>query len=204
MLKRISQILLVFVIIGLSYLLVESIMTPIRFQKEQKKRYAVVVQNLKDIRTAENAFKDVYGRYTGSFDTLINFIETDSFPVLFKKGEIPEDMLGKITEAEAIKKGLIIRDTVRINVKDSIFGADYIVDSIKYIPFSNGKMFWLGAGEVETGSKLKVKVFTAKAPSKYILQGLDKQQIINLNDGLEYPGLKVGSLTEPNTAGNWE
>ncbi len=99
-------------------------------------------------------------------------------------------------EKEAIKKGLIIRDTIRINVKDSLFGDKYIVDSIKYIPFSNGKIFTLGAGEVETGSKLKVKVFEAKAPSKYILQGLDMQQIINLNDGLAYKGLKVAGTPE--------
>ena len=63
----------------------------------------------------------------------------------------------------------------------------------------------MAAGEVVTGSKLKVKVFEAKAPSKWILRGLDKQMIINFNDGWDYPGLKVGSLEEANNAaGNWE
>lgn len=204
MIKKLIQVLLFLVIIALGYWLVESIMTPIRFKKEQTKRYDVVIQRLKDIRKAENAYKEVYSQYTGSFDTLINFVKNDSLPLIFKKGEIPEEMLGKITEKEAIKQGLIVRDTIRINVKDSIFAENYPVDSLQFIPFSENKKFNLAAGEVETGSKLKVKVFEAKAPSKYILIGLDKQQIINLNDGLEYKGLKVGSLTEPNTAGNWE
>lgn len=204
MIKRIIQVLLFLLAIVLAYFLVESIMTPIRFKKEQTKRYDVVIQKLKDIRKAQNAYKEVYGKYTGSFDTLINFVKTDSLPLLFKKGEIPEEMLGKITEREAIRKGLIVRDTIYVGVKDSIFGKKYIVDSLKIIPFSGGKQFSLAAGEVITGSKLKVKVFEAKAPSKYILKDLDLQEVINLNDGLPYKGLKVGSLIEPNTAGNWE
>lgn len=204
MIKRIIQVLLFLLAIVLAYFLVESIMTPIRFKKEQTKRYDVVIQRLKEIRKAENAYKEVYGSYTSSFDTLINFVKNDSLPLLFKKGEIPEEMLGKITEKEAIKKGFIVRDTLYVSVKDSIFGKKYMVDSLQIIPYSGGKLFSLAAGEVVTGSKLKVKVFEAKAPSKYILRGLDMQEVINLNDGLDYKGLKVGSLTEPNTAGNWE
>lgn len=202
--KKGIQVGLLIISIALAYFLVDSIMTPIRFKQEQTKRYEVVIQNLKDIRKAENAYKDVYGAYTGGFDTLINFVKFDSLPLIFKSGEIPEEMIGKITDLEAIAQGLIIRDTIRMSVLDSIFGKSYPIDSLDFIPFSEDKKFNLAAGEVVTGSKLKVKTFEAKAPSKYILVGLDKQQVINLNDGLDYPGLKVGSLTEPNTAGNWE
>ncbi|HAM97078.1 MAG TPA: hypothetical protein DCQ26_00550 [Marinilabiliales bacterium] len=203
--KTVIQIVLGISIVVLSYFLVESIMKPIRFKKEQTHRYSVVIQNLKDIRTAQLAYKDVYGKFTGSFDTLINFVKHDSLVIIKKIGEIDEDLLGKITEKEAIAQGLIKRDTIRVNVLDSIFADNFAIDSLRYIPFSDGKQFNLAAGEVVTGSKLKVKVFEAKAPSKYILQGMNKQMVINLNDGLEYPGLKVGSLIEANNAaGNWE
>ncbi|MFA6403846.1 MAG: hypothetical protein WCX31_19790 [Salinivirgaceae bacterium] len=203
--KTVIQIILAILIVVLAYLLVKSIMEPIQFKKEQTHRYDKVIQNLKDIRTAELAYKDVYGKFTGSFDTLINFVKYDSLVIIKKIGEIDEDFLGKITEKEAIEKGMIKRDTIRVNVLDSIFAEKYPIDSLRYIPFSNGKQFNLAAGEVTTGSKLKVKVFEAKAPSKYILDGMDKQMVINLNDGLEYPGLKVGSLNEANNAaGNWE
>ncbi len=203
--KSIIQILLAILIIVLGFLLIRSIMEPIEFKKEQKHRYGIVVQNLKDIRTAQLAYKDVYGKFTGSLDTLTIFVKTDSLQLVFKEGEIDEDLLGQITEREAIEKGMIIRDTIRIAVLDSLFGKEYAIDSLRFIPFSGGKQFKMAQGEVITGSKLKVKVFEAKAPSKFILRGLDNQAIINLNDGWDYKGLKVGSLEEANNAaGNWE
>lgn len=203
--RKLIQVVLAVLILVLFYLLFESIAKPIRFKKEQTKRYDKTVQRLKDIRTAQLSYKDVYNEFTGSFDTLINFVKYDSFPIVYREGEIPEEMLGKITDKEAIEKGLIIRDTTMISVLDSIFPPKYPIDSLRYIPFSGGKQFSLAQGEVITGSKLKVKVFEAKAPSAYILKGMDRQMIINLNDGKDYKGLKVGSLEEANNAaGNWE
>ncbi len=203
--KKVIQIILLAVIVFMGYILFESVAEPIRFKKEQQRRYDVVIQKLKDIRSAQIAYKDKYGKFTGSFDTLINFVKTDSLKLIFEKGQIPEEMLGQITEKEAIAKGLIIRDTSYVPVLDSLFVDNYPIDSIRYIPFSEGKQFNMAQGEIVTGSKLKVKVFEAKAPSKYILTGLDQQSIINFNDGWEYPGLKVGSLVEANNAaGNWE
>ena len=124
--KTVIQIVLGISIVVLSYFLVESIMKPIRFKKEQTHRYSVVIQNLKDIRTAQLAYKDVYGKFTGSFDTLINFVKHDSLVIIKKIGEIDEDLLGKITEKEAIAQGLIKRDTIRVNVLDSIFADNFI------------------------------------------------------------------------------
>jgi hypothetical protein len=68
-------------------------------------------------------------------------------------------------------------------------------------------MYSMDAGEVEKGG-LKVHVFEATANYKDILVGLDNQMIINLiksrKDIDKYPGLKVGSMEEPSTDGNWE
>lgn len=203
--KKLIQIALAILIVLMGYFLVESILKPIRFKKEYTYRYGIVVQNLKDIRTSQLAYKERFGKFTGSLDTLTNFVKTDSLALIYKEGEIPEDLLGQITEREAIAKGMIIRDTFRVAVLDSLFGKLYPIDSLRYIPFSGGKEFRLAEGEIITGSKLKVKVFEAKAPSKFILKGLNKQMVINLNDGWDYPGLKVGSLEEANNAaGNWE
>jgi len=205
--KTVYQIILIAGIVVLSYLLYESILTPIRFEKEKKIRYNETIQRLKDIRTAEVAFKDRYGRYCGNFDSLINFIKKDSFKIekLIDLGW-DQDLL---TRDEAIKRGKLKIEYVYVPIKDSLFRKNYPIDSMQYIPFTNGKKFELGVGEIETGSKLKVKVFEAKAHNNDILNGLDKQLIINLNDEREklnqYPGLKVGSLEEAtNNAGNWE
>lgn len=203
--KVLVHIILIALIAILGYTTVKSVSEPINFKKEQEKRYKATIQRLKDIRTAQGAFKEVNGDYTASFDTLIDFVKNGQLAVVRKIGEIPEELLGQITEQEAIAKGMIIRDTTKISVLDSLFPAGYKIDSLRYIPYSLGREFYLRKGVVETASKLKVKVFEATAPSKYILTGLDEQEIINLNDNLEYKGLKVGSITEVNNgAGNWE
>ena len=76
--KRIAQIILGVVILGLVYVIYDQISTPIRFDDEVKVRNAQVIDRIKDIRTAQRAFKSKYQRFTGSFDTLTNFILQDT------------------------------------------------------------------------------------------------------------------------------
>jgi hypothetical protein len=115
-----------------------------------------------------------------------------------------------ITERKALQMGLIVRDTIRESVLTSIFGADYDIDHLKYIPVPDTiAVFQLGATVIATGSGIKVPVFEAKAHNNILLRNLNEQLRINLNDQRriqgKYPGLKVGSLEETNNnAGNWE
>lgn len=199
--KTVYQIVLLIAIAILSYFIYESVMNPIRFNKEKDKRYNQTIERLKDIRTAQLAFRSENGKFTGSFDTLINFVKHDSFKVVRQ--------IGSLDDSIAMAKGLVKRDTVRISVLDSIFPKKYPVDSLKIVPFSGGKEFEMGAGMITTGSGLTVRVFEAKVHNNVLLNGLDEQLIINLNDlrkKLErFPGLQVGSLTEAtNNSGNWE
>ncbi len=200
--KTVIQILLSVAILLLGYLLVDSISQPIRFQQEQRKRYSRTIDRLRDIRTAQLAYRSVYGEFTGSFDTLINFVKYDSFRVVRAIGFEDED--------EDVASEEIIRDTVLVSVKDSIFPSGYAVDSLRYVPYTGGReQFFLGAGEVMTGSGLPVKVFEAHVLNDVLLAGLDRQLVINMNDERirrdQFPGLKVGSLERTtNNAGNWE
>jgi hypothetical protein len=209
--KTVIQIVLVAVAIILAYLLYTSVERPLDFDKAKKERYDATIERLKDIRKAEIAYKDVHGKFTGSWDTLINFVKTGELPLVRKIGMLTDSMIGEgWTEKEALKKGKIIRDTVYVNVLDTIFGKGYKIDDIKFIPVPDTvAMFQLGAGIITTGSGIKVPVFEAKAHNNTILRGLDRQLIINLNESRrtndKYPGLKVGSLEETiNNAGNWE
>jgi hypothetical protein len=200
--KTVIQILLTVVILALGYLLLDSIRQPIRFQHEQRARYNRTIERLKDIRRAQLAYRSVYGEFTGNFDTLINFIKNDSFRVVMAIGFEDDD-------ADAVKQQ-IIRDTIRVSVRDSLFPPNYVVDSLRYVPYTGGReQFFLGAGEVLTGSGLAVKVFEAHVHNDVLLHGLDRQLVINMNDERikrdQFPGLRVGSLTETtNNAGNWE
>ena len=211
--KTIIQVALLVAIIVLGYLLWRSINKPIDFNKEKNKIEAATIQRLKDIRSVQLAYKAEYKNFTGDFDTLINFLKTDSFRVVKAIGSVPDSMieeLGRVkAEVQALKDGLISRDTIKLSVKDSLFTKGYFIDSLRYVPYTEGHMFELAAGKLQTGSKVQVRVFEAKVPYDILLAKLDRQLVINYKETREkitgYPGLKVGSLDEAtNNAGNWE
>jgi hypothetical protein len=211
--KTAIQVVLAVAIIVLGYLLWESIQKPIRFNKEKDRIEQATIQRLKEIRIAQLAFRSEHGRFTGDFDSLITFLKTDSFSVVQAIGSVPDSMIEELgrkkAELQALKEGLISRDTIRLSVKDSLFTANYPIDSLKFAPYTQGYEFELGAGTLETTSKVDVRVFEAKVPYDILLAGLNRQLIINYKETREkitgYPGLRVGSLEETtNNAGNWE
>ena len=209
--KTALNIVFSIIIVVLAYFLVESIMKPIRFNKEKDARETAIKERLIDIRTAQEAFKSVKGYYTGSFDTLITFLQTDSLPLVFKRGSLTDEMIasGITTEKEAVKKGLISRDTSYIPVRDSIFDKGYPIDQLRFIPGIEKTEFKMSAGRVMTTSMVLVNVFEAYALNDVFLSDLDRQLVVNYNDQRTkitgFPGMKVGDVRVPNNnAGNWE
>jgi len=209
--KTALNIVFTIIIIVLAWFLLESIMKPIRFNKEKDARETAIKEKLIDIRTAQEAFKSVKGYYTGSFDTLITFLKTDSLPLVFKRGSLTDEMIasGITTEREAVKKGLISRDTSYIAVIDSIFGKGYPIDQLRYVPGLEKTDFQMSAGRVMTTSMVLVNVFEAYVLNDVFLSDLDRQLVVNYNDQRTkitgFPGMKVGDVKIPNNnAGNWE
>ncbi|MBR4327386.1 MAG: hypothetical protein IKP73_17880 [Bacteroidales bacterium] len=210
--KIIIHVVLVAVIALLAYLLWDSIMQPIRFQKQADWRHDLTVQKLKDIRDAHVAYKSVYGAYTGSFDSLENFVQNGQLKIVKAIGNIPDSFYDKyprkLAETKAIEAGIVKRDTVVVNCYDSLCKGEYEVSKLRMVPVVNIP-FTMAMDTIETSSKAKITVFEAKTPYDDYLKGLDRQEIVNLNDEAKtigkYPGLKVGSLKEfNNNAGNWE
>ena len=212
--KKVFQILLAIAIVALAYLSYQSINKPLEFGKIKKQRYERIINQLKDIRKAQVAYKDVHGKYTGSFDTLINFIKTDSMPLVKSEGTLTDEQYeAGMTEKEAVKKGFIIRDTIMIAALDTIFGRNYPIENLRYVPFTKGQhQFKLGAGIVVTGSQVKVQVFEARVSNMIIFDDVKDEYLDELKEENgnrlrlnKYPGLMVGSLEEANNnAGNWE
>ncbi|MFT7299372.1 MAG: hypothetical protein ACI81S_001651 [Sphingobacteriales bacterium] len=162
------------VIIILAVLLYRSIADPIQFQKKKTYVESYVIQKLKDIRSAQVAYKNVNGKYTGDFNVLIDFIKTDSLPVVTKLGD-PDDSTSVVTI-----------DTSYVSVLDSLFGMDYPIDSLSFVPFSS-KNFAIEVGEISKGGVV-IPVFQVRDTDP-----IDRKRI-----------LQVGSLTEASNAGNWE
>ncbi len=212
--KLIIQIILAGVIIFLGYKCYNSIMIPQRFTEIKKQRYERIVQRLIDIRTAQDAYKGVYGVYTGNFDTLINFIKYDSVKNVRSIGSLSDDDLEKgVTEAQAIKEGKIIRDTIKVNALESVFSKDYPIDELRYVPFTKRKhQFKMGASSVFTDSGVEVPIFEARVSNMVIFEDIRDEyndQLLEENGERKrlnkYPGLKVGDLKEANNnVGNWE
>ena len=209
--KIVYQVLLLIAAVVITYFIYDSIQRPIEFEKAKKARYASTVERLKDIRKAQIAYKGVFGQFTGSWDTLINFVANDSVRNVRKIGELTDSMIeAGLSERKAIELGLLIRDTVRISVIEAVFGGVLNADDLKMVPVPGSPSeFHLASTIIITGSGISVPVFEAKAHNNVILNGLNSQLIINLNDrsrtNEKYPGLRVGSVVETvNNAGNWE
>lgn len=197
--KIIIQVLLLAIIVVLTYFVIESVLEPVRFNRERDIRMEEVVQNLKDIRAAQLAYKSIHGIYAPTFDTLLQFITDGEIPVI-KMVPDPEDTTFTRT----------IRDTIAfINVFDSLYSnrVDFNLESLALIPYSEGDTFKFDAGQIER-SKVVIQVFEVSSLNSQFLKGMDAQLVNNYSDLLEsterFPGLKVGSMTEASTDGNWE
>ena len=212
--KLIIQIILAGIIVFLGYKCYESIKIPQQFKVIKEQRYARIVDRLKDIRTAQEAYKGVYGIYTSSFDTLINFIKYDSVKMVRSIGSLSDDDLEKgVTEAQAIKEGKIIRDTVKVGALETVFSKDYPIDELRYVPFTKRKyQFKMGTATIFTDAGVEVPLFQAWISNTEIFEDIKDQyndEILQENGERKrlkkYPGLKVGDLKEANNnVGNWE
>jgi hypothetical protein len=210
--NNLFKLLLVVAAGALAFLSYKSIMTPIEFNEVRDAREKVIVERLIDIRHAETEYRNIKGDYTDNFDTLLYFIKNEKAKIVLKEGELTDKQLEEgMTEKKAVKLGLIKRDTTYVSMLENLFGADYPVDSLRYIPFSSPRQeFTLEKDEITTGSAgIKVKVMAAKAPYASYLNDLDKQELINLIETTEklekFPGLKFGDIEQANNnAGNWE
>lgn len=223
--KLVIKILLGISIALLGYFSVMSIVTPIKFEEIRTEREKAVIASLINLRKAELEFKNQYGRYTASMDTLVLFLKNGKMKTVKKVGTLTDEQLEKgLTEAKAlaiVKKGNakeiaenglqgFSRDTTYSSIIETLFKGEYdesTIDNIGNIPFSNGKKF-----EMEVGTQVKnsvtIPLFEIRAHYDTFLEDLNKQERINLIDLQEkldkYPGLKVGSVSEPSTTGNWE
>ena len=200
------------IIILLAYFLATSIMQPVKFNTEQFKREQVGIQQLKDIRTLQIAYKGVHSCYAPAVDSLIDF---------YKSGEMTiVKQIGSLDDSVAVANKLVKRETIKIPVKDTLFKSrqNFNIDDIRYVPFSDNLPVEMSA-VVKVVSGVNVPLFQAQMPYGVhrgpegdfdgLLRGMDRQLIINLNaertDTDRYPGLMVGSVENPNNnAGNWE
>lgn len=227
--KNVFQALLIVASVLLAYMCYRSVMNPIEFAEEKAIRDKAVIEKLVNIRKAQIAHKEANEVYAKNMKELIAFVNNGSIPKVVKKGELTDEQMKAglteeiaiaLTAEDASKYGIsdydsfmtnFRRDTVYVNVKQSIFGNDFKAEDLAVVPFApEGSQFEMAANDkYMTSSNVEVPLFEACVPYNVYLNGLNKQEIINLNEKAatlgKYAGLKVGDVKAPNNnSGNWE
>lgn len=202
-----------------------SVKMDLEFTERKEMMRVEIKQRLIDIRDAQVEFRLVYGKYAQSMDELKAFIKNGKAMNIIKEGSIPDkvedwhwDSLRtwypkeekyknkpeKLSEFEAWKLGIIKRDTTYEPVVNKVFLNEkkaskrisryrFEVDSLDVAPFTGGKKKIVFKTNTVFKNGVELPVFEAK----WFLQSS------RLNPD-KYDTLKVGSLKEPTTNGNWD
>jgi len=198
--KTILNIVLTLLFFGLVYVLAQLIYTPIQFQAEKSKRERAVATQLKNIRTAQQAFKSITGKYANDFDTLSHVLSTGQFKI--------ETVIGNADAGEAV-----IRKESFVNAADSMANLDIniTVDSLSHVPFgAEGAEYQMEAKEIEYQSTT-VQVVEVKIPWKDFMGETYSSAKFKKYDSTYNPDdeteknyfLKFGDLNKPTLNANW-
>lgn len=177
MANNIVKIVLAIACIIVGYLTYDTIATTIKYEKRVAAIEKDIITRLTDIKEAQFAFKDAYGKFADNFDTLL---------VALKTGEIPEiKQVGDVEEDPNVE---VIRDTLYVPIREKVKGKiTNPFDSLPFVPHSNKVKFELKAGEI-TRNGVDIKVFMAKDPEPF-----SKKR-----------ALQIGSMDDAIYTGNWE
>ena len=200
-----------FLILLFASLLFTSIYDEIKFDEVKNARYQVVIKNLKDIRDTQLAHRTVKGVFQDNWDSLVKFVEIDSFTITQRRDSsvIDKEMTKRYGGVKTYKDIVIVDTLGFVSVKDSLFGFDDRYLNMMYVPFSKDDQtrFELQAGFLNQNG-IDIPVFEAFVKKRVILydQSLNlvlKENQVQSVDGVNGPSLKIGSMNEVNTNGNW-
>ena len=208
--KPILSIVLWILIAFLGYQTYMSIYGPIQFNKEKNKRYAKVIESLKDIRDAQLAHKQVTGKFAGTFDGLIKFVDTAKYTITQRRdSSVVDEEANKRFGLTSMTKEIVVIDTLGfVSVKDSLFKTSDRYKTMMNVPVGKeGAVFELKSGFLEQNN-FKIPVFEALVKKEVILFDQERDLVIQENqvvsvDGVNGDALRVGSMNEVNTNGNW-
>ncbi|WP_242087310.1 hypothetical protein [Aestuariivivens sediminis] len=203
--------IVLWVVIGfLAYNTFMSVYKPIQFNQIKNKRYAQVIKSLIDIRDAQLAHKQVTGRFANNFDNLVSFIDTAQFTITQRRDTsvLDVEMTKRFGGVETFKDEVIIDTLGFVSVKDSLFGSDNRYKTMMNVPVGqDGAKFELKAGFLDQND-IKIPVFEASVKKAVILNDQDKDLVNQENqvvsvEAVNGDAIKVGSMEEVNTNGNW-
>jgi len=176
-------------------MLYNSIKEPIAFNAEKQLRKTAVVDKLQEIRKAQEVHRMITGGFANSFDSLAYVLKNDSIPTV-KLLEDPDDP----TNPDKFTKL-----TTYTAASDSIAGLGINnVDSLKYIPYTDGMTFDIAADTL-TYQMTLVSVVEVGTKWKNFMGEYASPRYSKYDAGYEPEAtIKFGDMNKPNLSGNWE
>ena len=199
------------IILVFASLLFKSIYNEIKFDEVKNARYQVVIKNLKDIRDTQLAHRTVKGVFQDNWDSLVKFVEIDSFTITQRRDSsvLDKEMTKRYGGVKTYKDIVIVDTLGLVSVKDSLFGFDDRYLRMMNVPFSKNDQtkFELNAGFLNQNG-IDIPVFESFVRKRVILHDQSLNLVLKENqvqsvDGVNGPTLKIGSMNEVNTNGNW-
>ena len=213
--------------LGLGYSVYYSVAEEMEFQATKQSIDAATIQQLKDIRDIQLAFKSVSsGGYAADFDTLAQWVKLDVLPVTFNMGSFHDTL----PESKSVELGYIIKiadidsiaktnemspDSLRALIEEDM--SPYKVRDTLYTNYFDENL----TKEARESAKLpefdlEALPFNALTNERFIMKtsaveiGGVWQATILVQDPTPFGREKVkkdtlrfGSLTEAHTDGNW-
>ncbi|CAI8336928.1 MAG: hypothetical protein ACJ0O6_03175 [Candidatus Marisimplicoccus sp.] len=184
-----------------------SINGPIKFNQVKNDRYTMVIDRLKDIRTAQIAHKDVNGFYANNFDSLVSFIDSGIFTLIEKRDSSYLEY-NRTYRIDMLKEIEIVDTLGFVSVKDSLFGDNESYKMMAVVPIDGTNSEFSIKADIIDKNGYQVPVFEVKIQKNIVLFDqnkdlLDQENKVISVDAVNGPEIILGSMTDVSTNGNW-
>lgn len=176
MTNNIVKIVLAIACLFVGYKCYDIIATTLRYDAQVKYIETDIIKRLTEIKEAQFAYREAYGKFAPNFDTLIYGL---------KNGEIAEvKQVGEFVEGT---ENNIQIDTLYVPITQKLKEKIENFDSLRYVPHSAKVQFDLDAGAINRNG-VDIMVFEAKDPKPFNTKR----------------ALRIGSMSDAIYTGNWE
>ena len=179
----------------LVWALISSIQEPIAFGDERTRREDAVVNRLKEVRTAQQLYRDVTGAgFAKTFDELESTLKNGRIPIVSVFGDVDDPNFD----------GVIRYDTTFVSARDSINTLGINIDSLRYVPYSGRKEFTLRA-DTTVYQSTKVDVVEVKTQYKDFMGPFADKRFSRYDQNYDPDKpLKFGNMNSPSLSGSWD
>jgi len=194
--RKVINLALVLLTCIFAYWLYASIREPIAFAEIRDTRKDAVVSVLKKLQISQDLYRTIKGEFADNFDSLAYVLNNGRVPIIKLESD-PSD---------PTNQDKFIKTVTYKPAKDSLYsllGSRFSIDSLKYIPYTDGKMFSIDADTLTYQSTVVNVVEIGTYYKDFMGEYADPR--FKKYDSYYNPdkALKFGDMTSPNTNGNW-